>query len=274
MSLYTVLYIFLGLGMALAFSYYQYFYKTKYEGIIYRYLAALRAFTFFLIALLFINPQFKRNSYTIEKPSLVLSIDNSQSIAFLETDKQVESIFNALKSDKELSEKFAIQTFTFGNRLNQSDSLTFKDNQTKIAEALKKVGDLYSKNTSLLIITDANQTQGIDYAFTKLNFPVNAFIVGDTSKLIDININRINTNEYTYLGNNFPVEIFINYENLSATNRNSTLKIFKRGKLIYTKKLSFNSDENSKTVRLNLKTTKTGIHQYKAVIDSVQGEKT
>jgi hypothetical protein len=271
MSSYTVLYIFLGLGLALAFSYYQYFYKTNYEGIVYRYLAALRAFTFFLIALLFINPLFKKSSYTIEKPNLVIAVDNSQSIAFLKADKQVNSIFNRLKSDKELSKKFAIQTFTFGNRLQQSDSLTFKESQTKIAEALKKVSNLYSKNTSLLLITDANQTQGLDYAFTKLNFPVNAFIAGDTSKLVDIKISRVNTNEYTYLGNNFPVEIFINYEDINRVN--STLKIFKNTRLIYTKKLSFNPDENSKIVRFNLKTKKVGIHQYKAVIDSIKGEK-
>ena len=156
MTIYTVLYIFFGLGLALVVSYYQYFYKTKYKGEIYRYLAGLRALTFFLIVLLLINPKFKSTQYTVDKPNLVLALDNSLSISFLKSDKKFKFVYNKLITDKDLQKRFDISSFSFGNNLKQSDSLHFNDSSTKIYDALKQIGQLYSKNAALVLLSDGN----------------------------------------------------------------------------------------------------------------------
>jgi len=271
MTLYTVFYIFLGLGLALVISYYQYFYKTKFKGDIYRYLAGLRALTFFLIVLLFINPKFKSTNYTVAKPKLAFALDNSQSIRFLKADREYKSVYNKLLADKDLKKKFSISSLIFGKNLRQLDSLNFKDTSTNIYDALKQIGQLYSKNTALALFSDGNQTQGVDYAYLKMNLPLYALVAGDTAKFTDLEISHINANEYTYLGNNFPVEVFLNHnlENSFKTN----LRISEKGKTLFSKNIIFSDSENSKIVTVKLKTNKVGIHQYKVKINPLNKEK-
>lgn len=271
MTIYTVLYIFLGLGLALVVSYYQYFYKTKYKGEIYRYLAGLRALTFFLIALLFINPKFKSSNYTVEKPKLVFALDNSLSINFLKSGKEYKSVYNKLKADKELQDKFSISSFEFGNNLKQTDSLNFSESSTNIHSALKQIGQLYSKNAALLLFSDGNQTEGVDYAYLNMNLPLYVLVAGDTAKFTDLKISHINANEYTYLGNNFPVEVFLKH-NLDGGFK-TKLQISEKGTIIFTKNITFSDKENSKIINVKLKTNRVGVHQYKVKIAPLNKEK-
>jgi hypothetical protein len=271
MTIYTVLYIFFGLGLALVISYYQYFYKTKYKGDIYRYLAGLRTLTFFLITLLFINPKFKSTHYTVDKTNLVLVLDNSQSIRFLKAEELFKSVYNKFVADKDLKKKFNISSFIFGKNLRQYDSLNFKDTRTNIYDALKQIRQLYSKNVALVLFSDGNQTQGIDYAYTKAKFPLYTLVVGDTAKFTDLEISHINANEYTYLGNNFPVEIFLKHNLDSGFKTN--LQISEKGKVVFSKNIIFSDNESSKIINAKLKTHKVGIHQYKVKINPLGKEK-
>ncbi|MCF6214337.1 MAG: VWA domain-containing protein [Flavobacteriaceae bacterium] len=271
MTIYTAFYLILALGAALGISYYQYFYKTKYKDKIFYYLALLRALTFFLIAALFINPKFNKNTYSIEKPNLVLAVDNSASIPFFKESKNVKQVVNAFKADAGISKKFDIQSFAFGDNLIQTDTFTFEAKQTKIESALKQLNSLYSKNSVLVLLSDGNQTQGADYSYYKTKFPIYTLVVGDTSRFNDIAISQINTNPYSYIGNNFPVEVFLKRDGNKAFT--STFKVSEKGKTVFSKKVSFKKNENSKTLNFSLKTKRTGVHQFKAMISPIENEK-
>ncbi|NQW37188.1 MAG: VWA domain-containing protein [Flavobacteriales bacterium] len=271
MTLYTALFLLIALGAALGISYYQYFYKTSYKEPIFKYLALLRALTFFLIGALLINPKFNKNTYSVEKPNLVLAIDNSMSVPFFKEADNVKQTINALKADAEVSKKFALQSFTFGDNLVQADTFSFKENQTKIETALQQLNSLYSKNSTLIIVSDGNQTQGEDYRYFKSKFPIYTLVVGDTSHYNDLEISQINTNPYSYIGNNFPVEVFLTRDGNQAFT--STFKVSEKGKTIYSKQVDFAKDENSKTLAFNLKTRASGTHQFKATISPFTNEK-
>ena len=81
----TILYI-LGSGiLALCVALFQYIYKSK-RSRVNGYLAGLRFITIFSLLLLIINPKFDKNEIKNIKPSLVIAVDNSQSIKYLKKD--------------------------------------------------------------------------------------------------------------------------------------------------------------------------------------------
>jgi hypothetical protein len=122
----TILLILLALVIAGVLSYFQYYYKAKSPLKIVRLLAFLRFLSLFLLLLLLINPIISNNKVEIVKTPLVLMLDNSESIEYLKATSDAESVFEKLKSDSRLKEKFDIQSYQFDSEVNIADSITFK----------------------------------------------------------------------------------------------------------------------------------------------------
>lgn len=262
----------MALVLALAVSYYFYFYKTTYpKDKVHKQLFGLRALTFFLLTLFFINPKIKNNTYQVQKPNLILGVDQSQSIPFLKENETVKKVFSSLKADKNLSDKFNIQSFAFGTSVRESDTVKFDDNQTNISEAVDHFNKLFDKNSALIILSDGNQTNGIDYQYYKSKFPIYALVAGDSALYADIKISQINYNNVTFLGNHFPVEVFLDYNGKDEVN--TIFKVSENGKLLYTMPLKFSANNKSEILHFELESGKAGAHQYVAEISRLKDEK-
>lgn len=272
MDFITVLYIFIALVLALAVSYYFYFYKTTYpKDKVYKLLFALRALTFFLLTLFFINPKIKNNTYQVLKPNLIIAVDQSQSIPFLKENETVKKVFFSLKGDKNLSDKFNIQSFAFGANVRKSDTVKFSDNQTNISEAVDHFNKLFDKNSALIILSDGNQTNGNDYQYYKSKFPIYALVAGDSALFTDLKISQINHNDFTFSGNHFPVEVFIEYNGKKEVS--TIFKVSENGKLLYTVPLKFSTNNKLETLHFELESGKAGVHQFVAEISPFKDEK-
>lgn len=272
MDFVTVLYVFIAIVLALAVSYYFYFYKTTYpKDKVHKQLFGLRALTFFLLALFFINPKIKKNTYQIQKPNLIIAVDQSQSINFLKESETVKKVFSSLKADKNLSDKFDIQSFAFGASVRESDTVNFDDNQTNISEAVDHFNKLFDKNSALIILSDGNQTSGIDHQYYKSKFPIYALVAGDSALYADLKISQINHNDFTFSGNHFPVEVFVEYNGQNEVN--TIFKVSENGKQLYTIPLKFSVNNKSETLHFELESGKAGVHQFVAEISSFKDEK-
>lgn len=257
-------------AVALAFGQY-YFTKRQKRWWLF---ASLRFLTYFAVFLLLINPEFKQEAYTTEKPSLVLAVDNSSSIAEFEQENNVQSLVENLQKNKDLNDKFSVETYTFGEDLKRSDSLTFKENKTHISAVFSNLQKLYKKQTSpTVLITDGNQTYGRDYEFLAQEYEQEIFpvVVGDTTKHEDLQINRINVNRYAFLNNKFPVEVFVNYD--GTKNHRKIFTIKEGNHTVYTEEVEFNEHENAVIVEAELKAENVGVHTYTAEIESLENEK-
>lgn len=262
----------LGIAVAGGLALLQYYYgNRRKEWWVY---ALLRFITYLSIFLLLINPEIEHTTYTVEKPSLVLAVDNSSSIAAFESDAQVVDLVEKLKSDKTLQEKFNISQYTFGEEFRRSDSLDFSENQTKIFEVFSNLKKLY-KNTRVatVLLTDGNQTYGRDYEFEAKNYnrPILPVVIGDTTHYADIRIDQVNVNRYAYLNNKFPVEVFLNYEGDEAVTKR--FRITRNGKSVYSERIDFDSDKNSFVLNVNLPADHAGVNTYQAEIESLPNEK-
>lgn len=226
----------------------------------------------FLLILLLINPVIEKVVIENEKPIVSILVDNSKSISFFKEAKNVSDIVYNVKNNNALRDKFSINEFTFGKNLQVLDSLSFLENETNIATAIKGITELHKEKIApIILITDGNQTIGAAYEFLNSKHPIYPIIVGDTTKYVDLKITQLNVNKYSYIQNKFPVEVLLNYEG------NETVKtqfsIFSQGKTIFRENVTFSSDKKSTTITANLTSTKEGLHYYTASIRKINNEK-
>jgi hypothetical protein len=254
----TVLYIVLAAIVALGIVVLQYVYKQKAKSDVYLLLAFLRFIGIFGLLILLINPQFSQKSYSLEKPNLVILVDNSSSIS--ESGDEIKELISELKTSKEISSRFKISDYQFGNELGVLDSLTFKDKNTNIYKSLSALKDIFAREqTVTLLLSDGNQTIGQDYSYFKSDkkSTIYTVVLGDTTKYKDLSVGPILTNKYAFLKNKFPLETYISYQGNKAVS--TTLAVKMNDRIVHRENLNFNRESNFKTISIEIDANSVGI---------------
>lgn len=269
----TILFLLLSLAIAAGLSFFQYYYKAKTKSKVNLILAFLRFLSIFGILLLLINPIITRKTLETIKAPLPIVVDNSSSIVDLKANESALELYKKLSQNKELQEKFDVQTYKFDNEFQQSEEFDFKGKQTNLDEVAKNLKSIY-KNTSFptVLITDGNQTSGNDYVYSfDANNSVYPLVVGDTTKFLDLKVNQLNVNKYAFHKNKFPVEVFLQY----SGNKNLTadFSILQGNSVLAKQSVSFSSSKKTAIVNVLLPANKVGLQVFKATISSKEKEK-
>jgi len=274
----TILLLLLSIIIAVGLSFFQYYYKAKTKSKVNLVLAFLRFVSIFGILLLLINPIISRNTFEIVKTPLPIVVDNSSSIIDLKAKESTLELYKKLSQNKELQDKFDVQSFRFDSEFQQSEvpiaiGMNFKGTQTNIDEVAKNLKSIY-KNVVFptVIITDGNQTSGNDYVYSfDANNKVYPLVVGDTTTFLDLKINQLNVNKYAFHKNKFPVEVFLQY----SGNKNVTadFSISQGNSVLSRQTVSFSSSKKSVIVNVLLPADKVGLQVFKATISSKEKEK-
>lgn len=268
----TFIYIILSILFSFSVAFFQYFYKEKRKPKINIFLFILRGLSLFLLCLLFINPKISNTLTTYVKPTLSVLIDNSYSIKHFNEQNNIDKLLKEIKNNKELNNKFDINTFSFAKNIKVLDSLSYQSSQTDISKALKSIDDIEKLNNgAIVLLSDGNQTIGDDYEYIKTSKPVYPIVLGDTTRHKDVKISLLNVNKYSYLNNNFPVEAMLLYDGNEPVK--TQFSIYKDGKVIFSKKVAFSKEKNSVTVTTNLSADTKGMQYYTANIGKIKGEK-
>jgi hypothetical protein len=273
MSTSTILLILISLVIAFAVSFYQYIYKVKSKSKVTLLLAFLRFITVFGLLLLLINPIVSRKTIETVKTPLPIVIDNSASIADLKANKSAMELFDKLKDNKELANKFDLQTYQFDTDFLPSDTIDFKGKQSNIDVVAENLKSIYKNQTfPTVLISDGNQTSGEDYVFAfDTQNKVYPLVVGDTTTYLDLRISQLNVNKYAFHKNKFPVEIFLNYAGTKSITAN--FKITQGNSVLNQQTVSFSPSKKATTLNLVLPADKVGLQIFKATISSVSQEK-
>ena len=204
--------ILISLFLALIVALFQYRAWNK-SGIIFWLLTSLRTISIAVLILLFFRLSVEQKKIQKIKPTLVLMVDNSQSIEHLDKTDQVNTIYKSIINNRELQNKFKINSFSFGKDVKPLDCLDFKSKQSNISKGLKSLFNIYKSEVApIILISDGNQNIGENYInkfdvpFTQSIYPI---VVGDSVFYEDLKISKINTNKYTFFENEFSVEVFV-----------------------------------------------------------------
>jgi hypothetical protein len=270
----TILYIIFAGIAALLLALFQYIYKSKLNSKLKYGLTALRTLSIFGILLLLINPKFESKSYYEEKPTLVIAVDNSDSVSYLEQDANANRLYGNLKGNEALNQRFDIETYSFGKSVNEKDNFNYDERQSNISQALKQFGDVYANQVApIILVSDGNQTYGTDYSFitNSVNQPIYPVILGDSTVYSDLNIKQLNVNRYVYLKNRFPVEIIANYNGETAVT--TELKIWSGNSIVFRKNLNFSADKTYEIITTTLLANSVGVKTYRVELSALDNEK-
>tara|TARA_Y100000588_G_scaffold54328_1_gene51558 strand:+ start:1451 stop:3484 length:2034 start_codon:yes stop_codon:yes gene_type:complete len=270
----SIIYIILAFITALLLALFQYIYKSKLNIKLKIVLTVLRTVSVFGILLLLINPKFESKTFYDEKPTLVIAVDNSESVSYLEQDQNAKKTYQLLNGNSEIQKRFNVKTFSFGKALSALDSLNFSEQQSNISSALKQIGEVYSNQVApIILLSDGNQTYGADYSFINnaVKQPIYPVILGDSTIYTDVSIKQLNVNRYVFLKNKFPVEVIANYSGNEAVN--TELKIWFGNSLVFRKPIQFSAEKTSEIVSTTLLANSVGVKTYRVELTPLNQEK-
>lgn len=236
--------------------------KNKLGRILTIILFSLRFLAVSVLAFLLLSPFIKTKSRQLEKPVIVIGIDNSRSMVLAKDSAAVRGAFmNQLDQlEDQLKTKYSVDTYTFGENIRQSDQPSFNQSTSNYADfILKMKNDYAGMNFGALVIAgDGISNRGIDpvFAASQVNFPVYTIALGDTTTSRDLKVNDVRVNSINYYGDDFPVEVNITGKQMNG--EEAVLKIDAFGKLKKTQKISINTNNYNQTFRFTLNASEAG----------------
>lgn len=246
-------------------------------------MACLRGVAMSLIAFLLLAPMVKLVLKQIDKPLILVAVDNSESVKFgkdstfykNEYPKQVEKLID------ELGKNYEVKTYKVGDEdylLGDDEmlDLNFSDKSTNLSSLFDQVNMIYANRNvgAMILLTDGIYNVGASpyYKAEKVGYPVYTVGLGNTELTTDLFISNIHHNKQALKGNLFPVEIQIAANKLSGR---SAEVVVKEGKEeIYHKSLSLTGNRYFETVKLSIEAKSTGIHHYTVDVTELEGEAT
>ena len=267
----TVLLLFLALAFSSGIAWWFYLWRKNRNTVSWG-LAMLRAATLFVVGLLLINPQFTKQETELIRPRLYVLADNSQSIDLLKGTNDLKEWFQRLKADKQLKDRFDLQTFTFEERIRTSDTLNFTGDQTDPGLVLSQLNELSKgQATATILLTDGNQNTGASYDFNQKDedFLVYPIAVGDTTQYEDIRATQLILNKYAFLGNQYPVEFSWVYKGTRISE--VPVRVEVDGNIVLQK--SINTGEGTGRETFYITAEETGIKKVVVVLSDLQQEK-
>ena len=240
-------------------------------------LAILRFTSVSIIAFLLLSPLFRSTRYETEKPVIVFAQDNSSSVSLSPSaenfSKTYLSSVNTLK--KQLSEKYTIDTYTFGENVNQNDSVTFEESVTNFDPLFETINVNYANRNvgAVIIASDGLYNQGVNPVYGDLNTSFNVYTLGlgDPSPRKELRVVKVIANDIAFIGNEFPVEVIMNAS--MAKGERTVMKVFRKDEKILTREIRIDRDSFSKRISFYLEAEKKGLQQYRIELESLEEEK-
>jgi hypothetical protein len=271
-SWFIILCILTGLG----YAYLLYQKKSPWNKNTNYFLAALRFLLVSLLAFLLLGPLIKFFKNYEEKPTVVLAIDNSQSIALTENPEKLTILKTNLASLKEKLEdasiEVSVQTLDNTTSSDKLKDLSFNYASSNLSGLLNGVQSNYENRNlaGIILISDGIYNQGNAPTYVQYNIPVHTVGIGDTVPKTDLNLKTVVYNKLSYKNNTFPIvaEIY----NKGFGNQSTQVSLKQGTKLIDTKTISFRSDNEINKVEFYTSSSETGMQHYIIEVKPLKGE--
>jgi len=267
------------LALAGGYSFFLYRKDTRFadqKPIFVRLMMLFRFIVVFFIAFLLLSPLILSITRYVEKPILLLAVDNSESIvankdsAFYQNQfkKEIESFV------AELGDKYDVKTYSFGESFTNKLDLNYTDKQTNYSNLFNELVKRYSNRNvgALIMATDGIYNQGSNpqSIINSAAYPIYSVALGDTNMQKDILVSQVEYNKIAFLGNKFPLRINVGINQLNG--QSTELKVLGNGGIVFSKTINAKSNNYIEQVDVELEAKKTGVQRYKIVLSSNKNE--
>lgn len=236
----------------------------------------LRFLSVSLISFLLLGPLIRQTDKIVEKPVIIIGMDNSRSMVLTADSDFYRSVFpKSLDTLKEaLQKKCDVRIYSFGDKLVSGFDASYGGLNTDISTFFEEVNTRYSNRNAaaLILATDGIYNDGTDpyYSARKTSFPVYTIALGDTMLKKDILIRKVIYNKIAYKGDQFPVEALVEMNKCAGTSTKLTLS--QGSHLLETKEIRANSDHALQKVTYMLEAKEKGIVKYSLRLSDLDGE--
>ena len=260
----------------LGYAYLLYQKKSTWNKNTNYFLASLRFLLVTLLAFLLLGPLIKYFKNYAEKPTIVLAIDNSQSIALTSTPEKIATLKTNLLSLKEKLEnasiEVSIQTFDNIEKTDKLKELNFDNTSSNLSGLLNDIQSNYENRNlaGVVLVSDGIYNQGAAPNFTQYNFPIHTAGIGDTVPKIDLNLKTVVYNKLSYKNNKFPLVAEIH--NKGFVGQATQVNLKQGTKTLESKTISFRTDNEINKVEFYTSSSEIGMQHYVIEVVPLKGE--
>ena len=222
-------------------------------------MSILRGIMAALVVMLASNLKIARYSFSQEKPTIAIAIDNSASIAQdLKADTtKLRLQVDSLKSGLEAA-GFAVQQQSFSPDSTYRHPFSNLEALTSQAISASDISSL----RALVLVSDGRQNRGNLVSAQVGKLPVFTIGLGDTTNKADHSIQAIIANNLEPSETQIPVRIVVSSQALAA--RPTELAVENDGKIVYKTTLSFPATSSKRSIQFNIQSGKEGTLTIKA----------
>ncbi|MFZ4522898.1 MAG: hypothetical protein ACOYNC_14410 [Bacteroidales bacterium] len=263
-------------GAAYAFTLYYREIRSGLKPAFHKIITLLRFLSVSLIFFLLLGPMIRQTDKLVEKPIIILGVDNSRSMVLTSDSAYYRTEFpkslNILV--EALQKKCDVKVYSLGDNLSPGFNPTFNGVKTDISSFFNEVETRYSNRNAAAIIlaSDGIFNEGTDpfYAARKVSFPVYTIALGDTMLKKDILIRKVLVNKTAYKGDKFPVEVLIEMNKCAGISTRLTLS--QGSRQLETKEIKANSDHTLQKITFMLEARDKGVVKYALKLSEAEGE--
>jgi len=267
-------FILLCLGLGIGYAYLLY--KPQFKDTVFKALAVVRALVVSLLAFFLLGPVLVRTSSEIEKPKILMVLDNSESVLSNKnrdfyTKDFLKQWYNL---SSELGEDYDVEYLNLGGDVKPADSADFKAKRTDIGSMYDFINNTYAKQNvgAVVFASDGIYNRGANPSYKQLNFhaPIYTIGMGDSTIKKDVILKSAVANSIAYLNNEFPIEI--NISAFECVGQNTTLNISENGNAVFSQNIAIDKKDFFKSILINLEAKQPGTKHYVATLSSISGE--
>ena len=184
-------------------------------------LAGLRFVVVSFLCFLLLAPFVKTTTTRSEAPTVVLAVDNSQSVSLFTPQPTLSQFTAGLPQLAATlrSKGFRVETRTLTQAEAAPDSLRFTASRTDLGKLLADSREANADRNlaAVVLASDGLVNQGQAPQFSEYLFPVFSVALGDSVAKRDLRLTDLTYNRVAFSGNKFPLEAELAYEGYAGT---------------------------------------------------------
>lgn len=249
--------------------------KKSFSSLQNRVLAIIRGLLVSLLAFLLINPLLRNNKSTIEKPTVVLAVDNSTSMTHGGQAK-LEALKKNLQQLKESIEakgaSVEIQSLDEEVDNQNINDIKFNKKRSDLSQMLANIKSSYEGRnlTDVVLVSDGIANEGISPTYGKYNFNIHAVGLGDTTQKRDVKLNAIYANRIAYLSNKFPIQAEVSSYGFQG--KSTTVLLKQAGNVIDKQVVSFDKQDDLKQITFYVTAQQKGMQRFTVEVAPLNAE--
>lgn len=249
--------------------------KKTFSPLQNRILAIIRGLLVSLLAFLLINPLLRNNKSTIEKPTVVLAVDNSASMTHGGQAK-LEALKKNLQQLKESIEakgaSVEIQSLDESPDSQNINDIKFNKKRSDLSQMLANIKSSYEGRnlTDVVLVSDGIANEGISPTYGKYNFNIHAVGLGDTTQKRDVKLNAIYANRIAYLSNKFPIQAEVS--SFGFQGKSTTVLLKQAGNVIDKQVVSFDKQDDLKQITFYVTAQQKGMQRFTVEVAPLNAE--